>query len=97
MKFFSKTLGLMLASLALASCGGGGGDGGTFVPQSGTITLAPGTTTLPTNTGNYVPSDAGPNQTEVTVTMRNADGTLGLPGPTDTIFKDGFDTTPALD
>ena len=53
MKFFSKTLGLMLASLALASCGGGGGDGGTFVPQSGTITLAPGTTTLPTNTGTY--------------------------------------------
>lgn len=76
MKFFGKTLGLMLAGLALAGCGGGGGDGGTFVPQSGTITLAPGTTTLPTNTGNYVPLDAGPNQTEVTVTMRHADGTL---------------------
>jgi hypothetical protein len=76
MKFFGKTLGLMLAGLALAGCGGGGGDGGTFIPQSGTITLAPGTTTLPTNTGNYQATDAGPNQTEVTVTMRNADGTL---------------------
>jgi hypothetical protein len=76
MKFFGKTLGLMLAGLALAGCGGGGGDGGTFIPQSGTITLAPGTTTLPTNTGNYVPAQHGPNQTEVTVTMRNADGTL---------------------
>lgn len=76
MKFFGKTLGLMLAGLALAGCGGGGGDGGTFVPQSGTITLSPGTTTLPTNTGNYTPTQHGPNQTEVTVTMRNADGTL---------------------
>jgi len=76
MKFFGKTLGLVLASLALASCGGGGGDGGTFIPQSGTITLVAGTTTLPTNTGNYNALDAGPNQTEVTVTMRNADGTL---------------------
>lgn len=76
MKFFGKTLGLLLASLALASCGGGGGDGGTFTPQSGSITLTAGTTTLPTNTGNYVPADHGPNQTEVTITMRNADGTL---------------------
>lgn len=76
MKFFGKTLGLLLASLALASCGGGGGDGGTFTPQSGTITLSAGTTTLPTNTGAYQPIDSGPNQTEVTVTMRNADGTL---------------------
>ena len=76
MKFFGKTLGLLLASLALASCGGGGGDGGTVTPQSGSITLAAGTTTLPTNTGSYQPVDTGPNQTEVTVTMRNADGTL---------------------
>ena len=43
MKFVHKTLGLLLASLALTSCGGGGGDGhGAFVsPQSGHITLTP--------------------------------------------------------
>jgi len=41
MKFVHKTLGLLLASLALSSCGGGGGDGnGAFVPpQSGSITF----------------------------------------------------------
>ena len=43
MKFVHKTLGLLLASLALGSCGGGGGDGhGAFEPpQSGHITLTP--------------------------------------------------------
>lgn len=78
MKFFGKTLGLLLASLALASCGGGGGDGhGAFTPpQSGKITLTATTTTLPTNTGNFLPSNHGPNQAEVTITLRNADGTL---------------------
>jgi len=84
MKFFGKTLGLMLAGLALAGCGGGGGDGGTFIPQSGTITLVAGTTTLPTNVGNYVPTDHGPNQTEVSITIRNADGTL-MTGQTVTV------------
>jgi hypothetical protein len=77
MKFFGKTLGLLLASLALASCGGGGGDGGAFTaPQSGTITLVATTTSLPTNTGHLTPSDHGPNQAEVTITLRNADGSL---------------------
>jgi hypothetical protein len=77
MKFFGKTLGLLLASLALASCGGGGGDGGaTSPPRSGTITMTATTTALPTNTGNYLPHDGGPNQAEITITSRNADGTL---------------------
>ena len=77
MKFFGKTLGLLLASLALASCGGGGGDGGSFTsPQSGTITLAATTTTLPLNTSFELPSAHGPSQAEVTITLRNADGTL---------------------
>ena len=53
MKFVHKTLGLLLASLALSSCGGGGGDGnGAFEPpQSGSITLTPpgGSTMLPLN------------------------------------------------
>ena len=77
MKFFGKTLGLLLASLALASCGGGGGSSGsTFTPPSGTITLTATTTTLPTNTSGLVPHDHGPNQAEVTITMRNPDGSL---------------------
>ena len=77
MKYFGKTLGLLLASLALASCGGGGGDGGAFEgPVSGTITLSATTTTLPLNIGNELPSQHGSSQAEVTITLRHADGTL---------------------
>ena len=51
MKFVHKALGLLLASAALSSCGGGGGDGhGAFEPpQASIITLTPvgGSTTLP--------------------------------------------------
>ena len=80
MNFSGKILGLLLASLALASCGGGGGNGGALSPPaSGTITLSATTTTLPTNTGNYVPHDHGPNQAEVTITARSANGAL-MPG-----------------
>ncbi len=78
MTFFGKTLGLLLASLALASCGGGGGDGGAFTaPQSSTMTLSATTTTLPVNVWGYVPTQYGnPTQAEVTITWRNPDGTL---------------------
>ncbi|MEO6689065.1 MAG: hypothetical protein ABIN56_08110, partial [Dokdonella sp.] len=78
MNFFGKTFGLLLASLTLASCGGGGGDGhGALTPpQSGTITIAATTRSLPTNTGGYSATDHGPNQAELTITSRNADGTL---------------------
>lgn len=77
MKFFGKALGLVVATLALSSCGGGGGDGGsTTPPVSGKIELVATTTTLPTNVGGYLPSQHGPNQAEVTITIRNADGTL---------------------
>ena len=78
MTFFGKTLGLLLASLALASCGGGGGDGGAFsAPQSSTMTLSATTTTLPVNVWGYVPTQYGnPTQAEVTITWRNPDGTL---------------------
>lgn len=77
MNFLGKFTGLLLASLALASCGGGGGDGGGFEPpNSGTITLSATTTTLPTNTGGYLPHDHGPNQAEITITTRNANGSL---------------------
>jgi hypothetical protein len=78
MKYFGKTLGLLLASLALASCGGGGGDGGAFTgPESGTITLSATTSSLPVNIWGYQPIEYGnPTQAEVTMTWRNADGTL---------------------
>ncbi len=77
MKLFGKPLGVLLAGLVLASCGGGGGNGGSVSPpQSGSITLSATTTTLPTNAGSWFPHDHGPNQAEITVTMRNADGTL---------------------
>ena len=78
MNHFGKTLGLMLASLALASCGGGGGNGGSFSPpQNSTITLTATTTTLPINTAGYIPTQYGnPTQAEVTMTWRNPDGSL---------------------
>ena len=77
MKVFSKILGLLLASLALGSCGGGGSNGGAFSPpQSGSITLTATTTTLPLNISGLLPHDHGPNQAEVNITLRNADGSL---------------------
>ncbi len=77
MKVFGKTLGLLLASLALASCGGGGGSGGTFTaPKSGSITLSATTTTLPLNTSGQPPSAHGPSQAEVNISLRNVDGSL---------------------
>src|SRR5690606_41544306 len=64
--FFGKTLGLLLASLALASCGGGGGDGGGFTaPQSGTITLQATSTTIPLNSGGAPWFPSSPFSTEV--------------------------------
>lgn len=78
MKLVTKIFGLLLAGLALSSCGGGGGDShGAFTPpQSGSITLQATATSLPLNTQGYVPHDHGPNQAEVTITFRHADGTL---------------------
>lgn len=77
MTFFRNTLGLLLASLALASCGGGGSNGGAYSPpQSGSITLSARNTTLPLNVQGLLPHDHGSNQTEITITMRNADGSL---------------------
>ncbi|HVZ22094.1 MAG TPA: hypothetical protein VG871_13565, partial [Vicinamibacterales bacterium] len=79
MKFVHKTLGLLLASLALASCGGGGGDGhGAFEPpQSGHITLTPAgnSTVLPLNLGEASPWFPGsPYTNEVDIHWTNADG-----------------------
>ncbi len=73
-----KALGLLVASLALASCGGGGGDGGgaTSPPANGTITLAATRTTLPLNPGNVLPYPGSPYMAEVSFTYRNANGQI---------------------
>jgi hypothetical protein len=79
MKFVHKALGLLLASAALSSCGGGGGDGhGAFEPpQASIITLSAvgGSHTLPLNVGEASPwSPASPYSIEVDIHWTNADG-----------------------
>ncbi|HET9032191.1 MAG TPA: hypothetical protein VFN25_04725 [Dokdonella sp.] len=77
MKFPFKTLGLLLASMALASCGGGGSDGGaTSAPQPGSITLTASRTTLPLNPGNILPYPGSPFMAEVAFTYRNNAGVI---------------------
>jgi len=78
MKFVHKALGLLLASLALSSCGGGGGNGGGFSPPAnGNIVLTPqgGSTTLPLNVGGAsVWSPASPYTNAVDIHWTNPDG-----------------------
>ena len=78
MNFFGKTFGLLLASLALASCGGGGGNGGAVAPPvNSTMTLSATSTTLPVNLTGYLPSQYGnPTQATVTIDWHNPNGTL---------------------
>ncbi|HOX70486.1 MAG TPA: hypothetical protein PK001_01980 [Dokdonella sp.] len=77
MKFPTKTLGLLFASLALASCGGGGGDGGAVGPPlNGTITLTTTRTTLPLNPNNVLPYPGSPYMAEVAFTYRNNAGVI---------------------
>lgn len=77
MKFPLKMLGLLISSIALASCGGGGGNGGaTSAPQSGSITLTATRTTLPLNPGNVLPYPGSPFMAEVAFTYRNNAGVI---------------------
>ncbi|HET7923561.1 MAG TPA: hypothetical protein VFL30_01620 [Rhodanobacteraceae bacterium] len=79
MKFVHKALGLLLASAALSSCGGGGGDGhGAFEPpQPSIITLSAvgGSRTMPLNVGGASTwSPSSPYTIEVDIHWTNADG-----------------------
>lgn len=76
MKFPLNTFGLLLASLALASCGGGGGDGGAALPQTGSITLTTSRPNLPLNPGNVLPYPGSPYMAEVQFTYRNNAGVI---------------------
>ena len=77
MKFPLKMLGLLISSMALASCGGGGGNGGAAsAPQSGSITLTATRTTLPLNPGNVLPYPGSPYMAEVVFTYRNNAGVI---------------------
>lgn len=79
MKFVHKALGLLLASAALSSCGGGGGDGhGAFEPPQAsiiTLTAVGGQRTMPLNVNGASPwSPSSPYTIEVDIHWTNADG-----------------------
>lgn len=79
MRAFNRCLGLLAASLMLASCGGGGGSGGdgAFQPTpSGTLTITATTTTLPLKRDSNLPFIGSPYIAEVDITWRRANGDL---------------------
>lgn len=77
MKSLFKLCLLLLAPAMLVSCGGGGSDGhAAFSPPVGNITLNAVTKDLPLNAMGYLPQPGGPFTSEVTITIRHADGTL---------------------
>jgi hypothetical protein len=76
MKFPFKTLGLLLASLALASCGGGGGDGGSATPSNGTISLIASKVNLPRNPNGVLPFPGSPFTAELSFVFRNNAGQI---------------------
>ncbi len=81
MKALSKCLGLLVTSLALASCGGGGGSGShsAFEPTtSGSFTINNVSTQLPVNLTGVGPYMGSPYMSEVAVTWRRPNGDLQL-------------------
>ncbi len=79
MRAFNRCLGLLAASLMLASCGGGGGSGGdgAFQPTpSGTLTITATATQLPLNRDNVGPFFGSPFMSELDITWRRANGDL---------------------
>lgn len=79
MRAFNRCLGLLAASLMLASCGGGGGSGGdgAFQPTpSGTLTITATASQLPLNRDNVGPFFGSPFMSELDITWRRANGDL---------------------
>jgi hypothetical protein len=79
MRAFNRCLGLLAASLMLASCGGGGGSGGdgAFQPTpSGTLTITATATELPLNRDDVGPFFGSPFMSELDITWRRANGDL---------------------
>lgn len=79
MRAFNRCLGLLAASLMLASCGGGGGSGsdGAFQPTpSGTITITATASQLPLNRDDVGPFFGSPFMSELDIVWRRANGDL---------------------
>ncbi|MCQ4164761.1 hypothetical protein [Tahibacter harae] len=79
MRAIKRCLGLLAASLMLASCGGGGGSGGdgAFQPTpSGTLTITATTSELPMNRDGVGPFFGSPFMAELDITWRRANGDL---------------------
>lgn len=79
MRAIKRCLGLLAASLMLASCGGGGGSGGdgAFQPTpSGTLTITATTSELPMNRDGVGPFFGSPFMTELDIVWRRANGDL---------------------
>lgn len=79
MRAFNRCLGLLAASLMLASCGGGGGSGGdgAFQPTpSGTLTITATASQLPLNRDDVGPFFGSPFMSELDITWRRANGDL---------------------
>jgi len=75
MRAFNRCLGLLTASLMLASCGGGGGSGGdgAFQPTpSGTLTITATASQLPLNRDNVGPFLGSPFMAELDITWRRS-------------------------
>ena len=80
MRALIKSLGLLLLSVLLASCGGGGSNGSAVNSPvgSGNLIVTATTTQLPVNTGNVGPFFGSPYMSEVTITWRRPNGDLQL-------------------
>lgn len=79
MRAIKRCLGLLAASLMLASCGGGGGSGGdgAFQPTpSGTLTITATASELPMNRDGVGPFFGSPFMSELDITWRRANGDL---------------------
>ena len=75
-----RLVGLLLLSVLLASCGGGGeGDDGGFTPEKINVTITADKTTLQSNILNTLPNPAGPFTNTITVQVTRGDSSFSAP------------------